>query len=96
MHFQINSVKVKTTNLFVLNNANGVGEIKDVSQGEEAYQRKDVNQKKKVKEKEKPIMAIVMANKSKMTKGRIKLQQSISQQIFNYFKLLNLKHLYYL
>ena len=78
-------MKVKTTNLFVLNNANGVGEIKDVSQGEEAYQRKDVNQKKKVKEKEKPIMAIVMANKSKMTKGRIKLQQSISQQIFNYF-----------
>ena len=86
---------MKTTNLLVLNNANGVGEIKDVSQGEEAYQRKDVNQKKKVKEKEKPIMAIVMANESKMTKGRIKLQQSISQQIFNYFKLLNLKHLYY-
>ena len=86
---------MKTTNLPVLNNANGVGERKDVIKGEETDQRKDVNQKKKVKEKEKPIMAIVMANKSKMTKGRIKLQQSISQQIFNYFKLLKLKHLYY-
>ena len=72
---------MKTTHSPVLNNANGVGERKIVSQGEEADQRKDVNQKKKVKEKEKPIIAIMMANKSKMTKGRIKLQQSISQQI---------------
>ena len=83
---------MKTTHSPVLNNANGVGERKDASQGEEADQRKDVNQKKKVKEKVKPMIAIMMANKSKMTKGRIKLQHSISQQILNLFKF---KYLYY-
>ena len=76
---------MKTTHSLVLNNANGVGDRKIVSQGEETDQRKDVNQKQKVKKKEKPMMAIMMTNKSKMTKGQIKLQQSISQQFFNYF-----------
>ena len=70
---------MKTTHSPVLNNANGVGERKDVSRWEEVDQRKDANQKKKVKEKEKPIIAMMMANKSKMTKGRIKLQQFLSR-----------------
>ena len=75
---------MKTTHSPVLENAKerkGDGERKDVSQGEEVNQRKDVNQKKKVKEKEKPIMmmAMMMANKSKMTKGRIKVQQFLSR-----------------
>ena len=72
---------MKTTHSPVLNNANGVGERKDVGQWEEVDQRKNANQKKKVKEKEKPIMmmAMMMANKSKMTKGRIKVKQFLSR-----------------
>ena len=69
---------MKTTHSPVLNNANGVGEKKDVGQWERVDQRKNANQKKKVKEKEKPIITM-MANKSKMTKGRIKVPQFLSR-----------------
>ena len=57
-------MKLKTTHPPALNNAE---ERKDVSQREEKDQRKDA------KEKDKPKMAMKMANKSKMTKGDIKL-----------------------
>ena len=88
---------MKTTHSLVLNNANGVGERKIVSQGEGADQIKDVNQKQKVKKKEKPMMAIMMTNKSKDKRQKDKSNYN-SQFLSNFliiFKLFKFKHLYY-